>query len=156
MASKDKSKASFFGVPLFVAIAVAVIGGLVYGYMQLTNPSARKLLELTPEAKAYVTNLKLAGVDMKAHESYLGQKVIELTGTITNAGSRGIVSVSVICVFHDATGMVVLRERSIIVGAKASGLRPREAKPFRMPFDGVPDTWNQEMPSLVIASIQFS
>jgi hypothetical protein len=49
----------------------------------------------------------------------------------------------------------VKRERVTIVGAGGGTLGPGETKPFRLAFDDVPDTWNQVMPALVIAQIQF-
>ncbi len=156
MASRDNKKASWIGVPLYVGIAVALIAGLVYAYVQLANPAAREVIALTPEAKAYLPNLKLSGVDMKAHDSYLGQRIIDITGNITNNGTQAITSIAVICVFFDSNSLVVLRERSNVVGLKQGGLKPGETKAFRMPFDGVSENWNKEMPSLVIASIQFS
>jgi hypothetical protein len=50
---------------------------------------------------------------------------------------------------------VVLRERVAIVRSKNGGLAPTETKAFRMPFDNMPQSWNQAMPQLVIAQIQF-
>jgi hypothetical protein len=35
------------------------------------------------------------------------------------------------------------------------GLKPGESKPFRLPFDDIPESWNNEIPRLVIASVQF-
>jgi hypothetical protein len=35
------------------------------------------------------------------------------------------------------------------------GLAPGETKQFRLPFDDIPENWNQVMPQLVIAQIQF-
>jgi hypothetical protein len=64
--------------------------------------------------------------------------------------------VEVFCVFYDAYGQVVLRQRLPIVTARAGGLKPGESKPFRLPFDDLPSSWNQQMPQLVIAAIQFS
>ena len=154
--NRDKPKSSIVGIPLFVGIAILLIGGMVYGYIYLAGTAAQKPIDLTPEAKAYIGNLKLSGVEMKAADSYLGQRITEIAGTITNAGPLGIVSVAVICVFYDSLGQVVLRERVTIIGPKTGGLRPGEAKSFRMPFDGISENWNKEMPALVIASIQFS
>jgi hypothetical protein len=50
---------------------------------------------------------------------------------------------------------VVLRERVTIAGARAGHLAPGETKPFRLAFDNIPESWNQAMPDLVIAQIQF-
>ena len=55
--------------------------------------------------------------------------------------------------FYDVSGLVVLRERVPIV---KTPLKPGETKEFRLPFEGVPPSWNQTMPQLVIAHIAFS
>src|SRR5207245_569486 len=100
---------------------------------------------LTGEARDYVRskNLKLANVEMKAHESYLKQSVIEITGTIENAGTRKVKSVEIYCVFYDSLGQVVLRKRVAIVSGGTGGAAPGETKPFRLPFDDIPESWNQ-------------
>ena len=110
---------------------------------------------LTGDAKAYVRNLKLSSVDMSAHEDYFKQKIVEITGQIQNAGDRVLRVVEINCVFYDPYGQVVLRQRVPIVSQKAGGLAPGEAKPFRLPFDNIPDSWNNVMPQMVIARIDF-
>jgi hypothetical protein len=110
---------------------------------------------LTDEAKAYVRSLKLANVEMKAHESYLKQSVVEIVGEIGNAGSRPLKSVELNCVFFDPYGQVVLRQRVPIVSPKGGALEPGETRSFRLPFDSVPESWNNLMPQLVIAGISF-
>ena len=110
---------------------------------------------LTGDAKAYVRNLKLSGVDMSAHEDYFKQKIVEITGMIQNAGDRALQLVEINCVFYDPYGQVVLRQRVPIVSRKAGGLAPGETKPFRLPFDNLPDSWNNTMPQMVIARIDF-
>jgi hypothetical protein len=37
----------------------------------------------------------------------------------------------------------------------AGGLAPGQVRPFKVSFDNIPDSWNQAMPSLVIAAIEF-
>jgi len=34
-------------------------------------------------------------------------------------------------------------------------LQPGETRNFRLPFDAIPSTWNQVLPQLVIARIDF-
>jgi hypothetical protein len=111
---------------------------------------------LTGAAKAYVRSLKLSEVSMEAHESYMKQQVVEITGKIGNAGDRVLEQVVLYCVFRDPYGQVVLRERVPIVSKKMGGLAPNDVKPFRMPFDSIPEGWNQALPDLVIAEIDFS
>ena len=92
---------------------------------------------------------------MKAHESYLKQSVVEIVGNIQNVGDRIVKTVEISCVFYDAYGQVVLRERVPIVSPKIGAVAPEQIKPFRLPFDNVPESWNQVMPQLVMAGIEF-
>jgi hypothetical protein len=110
---------------------------------------------LTTEARAYVHNLKLSNVQMNAHTSYLGQQIVEITGGVANAGDRKLALVEINCVFYDAYGQLILRRRVAVVSRKMGGLAPGDTKQFRLPFDDIPDSWNQVMPQLVIAQIQF-
>jgi hypothetical protein len=119
-------------------------------------PPQTGVAPLTPEAKAYVRYLNLSGVQMKSTESYLKQSITEIEGNIENQGDRALVSVEIMCVFYDAYGQVVLRERVPIVKRSGGPLKPGGARAFRLPFDDIPSSWNNQMPSLVIASIMFA
>jgi hypothetical protein len=110
---------------------------------------------LTGDARAYARNLKLTNVEMKAHESYLKQSVVEIVGNIQNVGDRMVKTVEINCVFYDSYGQVVLRERVPIVSPKIGAVAPEQIKPFRLPFDNIPESWNQRMPQLVMAAIEF-
>jgi hypothetical protein len=92
---------------------------------------------------------------MKAHESYLKQSVVEIVGNIQNVGDRMVKTVEINCVFYDSYGQVVLRKRVPIVSAKIGAVAPEQIKPFRLPFDDIPESWNQMMPQLVMAAIEF-
>jgi hypothetical protein len=110
---------------------------------------------LTGAARAYARYLKLTNVEMKAHESYLKQSVVEIEGNIQNVGDRVVKTVEITCVFYDSYGQVVLRERVPIVSPKIGAVAPDQSKPFRLPFDNIPESWNQVMPQLVMAGIEF-
>jgi hypothetical protein len=139
-----------------IVIVAAVAVGLA-GFWYLSRRVTPKAPPpLTGDARAYVRNLALSGVGMQANESYLSQQVVEITGQLGNRGNRVLRTVEINCVFYDPYGQVVLRERVPIIGAKMGGLAPGESKPFRLAFDDVPDSWNQAMPQLVIAGIDFS
>ena len=142
--------------PMAIVIVAAVAVGLA-GFWYLNRPVTPKAPPpLTGDARAYVRNLALSGVGMQANESYLSQQVVEITGQLGNRGNRVLRTVEINCVFYDPYGQVVLRERVPIISAKMGGLAPGESKPFRLAFDDVPDSWNQAMPQLVIAGIDFS
>ena len=143
-------------VSAIVISLVGIVGLGLFLYLEhAAQQSAASPPPLTGDAKAYVRNLKLQDVEMNAHESYLKQKLVEITGKIGNNGNRVLKIVAINCVFYDAYGQVVLRQRVPIVTAKMGGLAPGELKNFRLPFDDIPESWNQQMPQLVIARIDF-
>jgi hypothetical protein len=144
--------------PVAYVIGVLVLAGLA-GFWYLEMAAKRPVPPpppLTGPAKAYVKSLKLSDVNMSANESYMQQAVVEITGKIENAGDRVLDVVEINCVFYDAYGQMVLRERVPIVSKKMGGLAPGEIKSFRMPFDHIPESWNQALPQMVIARIDFS
>ena len=148
-------------IPLWPVVFVLVLVVGLVGFLLYLNHAASQpappVPPLTGAAREYVHNgfLPISDFKMEAHESYLKQQVVEITGKIGNTGDRVIDTVEIVCVFRDPYGQMVLRERVAIV-KKGSHLAPGESKPFRLPFDNIPDGWNQAMPDLVIARIEFS
>jgi hypothetical protein len=138
-------------VPLVLALGGGAFWWLDYQSRHLE--SQRPVL--TVEARGYLKNLALSEVSMQANESYLKQEVVEIDGKVTNRGDRIVKLVEINCVFHDAYGQVVLRERVAIAGRKTGDLRPGDTKSFRLAFDSIPPSWNKQMPDLVIAQILF-
>lgn len=92
---------------------------------------------------------------MKAAENFMKQQVVEIEGKISNHGPRKLASVDVYCLFAGADGREIHRERVPIV-ARGVPLQPNATKAFRLPFDSLPEAWNQAMPRLVIAQIVFA
>jgi len=116
------------------------------------SPREVKEPPLTAEGKAYVHNLPLSDVGMKATESYAHQTLTEIEGNVKNAGNRTVTRVDVFCLFYDRMGVLILRERA---GVVKKALKPGESRRFRLAFDHVPDSWNNQLPSLVIAQVIF-
>ena len=154
--AREKTSPADFGAMLYVAAALVLLGGAIFAYLQYSSKQSAEKLALTPEAKAYVQNLQLSDVEMKATDSYLSQRVIEIQGKIANAGARPLEVVEIYCIFRDVYGQTILRSRVPIVGGRTGGLKPGESKSFRLPFDEIPGSWNQVMPQLVIAGVKFS
>ena len=138
---------------IYTAAVLLFLGGIGAWFVLRNSASSNSPPPLTPEAKAYVRNLKLTEVSLKATESYVGQTVTEIEGKITNAADRSVKHVDVYCIFYNAYGEVVIRERVAIVSIP---LKPGETRAFRLPFDDIPEGWNNQMPQLVIAHIDFS
>jgi hypothetical protein len=140
-----------FVVALAGVLFVGGFGWLTFGPKPL--PPAPP--QLTVEARVYLPNLKLSNVRMQAAESYAQGRLIEIFGDVTNTGTRVVKVAEVTCVFQDYSGQQIARERVFVVGGSAGALAPGQTKSFRLPFDTIPDSWNQVMPGLVIAQIQF-
>jgi hypothetical protein len=148
----NEKESAGINIPLVIvaAIAIALVGG--WAFIASRPREAPQPPGITEEAKAYVRSLKLSGVEMKATANYAGAMVVEVVGNITNNGNRTLNRVELNCVFYDTSGLIVLRERVPIV---RSTIKPGETKSFRLPFEGIPQSWNQTMPQLVIAHIAF-
>jgi len=136
-----------------VLALLLVAGGALGWFLSRPRPLANTLPPLTADAKAYVRSLQLSEVTMKATESYVQQTVTEVEGKITNTGNRTVKKAELYCVFYNSYGEVILREKVPIV---SSVLKPGEMRPFRLPFDDIPFSWNNQMPQLVIARIEFT
>ena len=122
-------------------------------YLARPAPKALETEPATRDAKAYVSHLELSDVNMEASENFMKQQVVEIRGKIANRGPRIISSVDVYCLFSAADGREVHRERQRIV---RTTVPPDGTRSFRMPFDSLPEEWNQAMPKLVIARIAFA
>ncbi len=153
----EERKKERFSLPPMAIVFVAAVALGAAGFWYLSRPVAPKPPPpLTGDARAYVRNLTLSDVQMQANETYLSQQVVEITGKVGNTGNRVLRTVEINCVFYDPYGQVVLRERVSIVTRKMGSLAPGETKPFRLAFDDIPESWNQTLPQLVIAGIDFS
>lgn len=141
--------------PLLIAAALACLFGGI-AYMQWWAPPAQPPPEavLTDEARAYLPRLDLSGVEMSATENALGHTLVEIVGRIANLGERPVRSIRLNCVFFDVHGIELHRVPSVIVRSR-TGLPPGEDREFRLPFDDIPEGWNQVLPSLYISEIVF-
>lgn len=146
-------------IPLIPIVVCLIVGiGLVIALLYVSGPVTNPVSNgrAAPEARAYVGNLALSDVTLQASENFMKQRVVEIQGKIANNGPRALDSIDVYCLFYGADGREVYRERLPIVRARGRALDPHETRSFRLPFDNLPDDWNQAMPKLVIAQITFS
>ena len=143
-------------VPIVVGIfaVLVIVGGLLY--VSRPAPSSHGNEPASHEAKAYVSHLRLSDVTMQATENFMKQQVVEVQGKITNDGPRPLKSVDIYCLFYGIDGREIHRERIPILQAKGRPLQPGEMRTFRLPFDTLPDGWNQAVPRMVIAQIAFT
>jgi hypothetical protein len=138
---------------LGIAVVLAAVGVL---YLSRPVPQQGGDLEASPEAKAYAASLALSDVAIKATENFMQQQVVEIEGKITNKGSRSLKSVEVFCMFHGIDGREIYRQRVPIILPSSRSLEPNQTRTFRLPFDTLPDGWNQAMPGMAMARIVFA
>lgn len=140
---------------LLIALGL-LLGIAVFGYLEWKGRSDLPVEQvvLTDEARGYLASLDLSDVEMGATDNALGQTLVEITGTIGNIGDRPVRSIRLNCVFFDVYGIELHRVLSTIVRS-SEGLEPGGEQPFRLPFDDIPDGWNQVLPSLYVAEIVF-
>lgn len=152
--TSPRQKASY--IPIIIGAATLIL--LVAGYLYLNSERSenRTDAQASAEAKAYLTHLQLSDVRMQASENFMRQRMVEVTGKITNAGPRTLKSIDVYCLFYNVNGQMVHRERVPVVRTTGKPLGPNETRDFRLPFDALPENWNQAMPRLVIAQITFA
>jgi hypothetical protein len=136
---------------IIAAISIVVLAAGVF-YLSRPVKTVSEPGAATPEAKAYLPNLQLSDVTMQAADNLMQQQVVEVQGKIRNRGPRKLAVVEVYCLFYGADGKELHRERLPIV----RNLAPQETRAFRLPFDSLPDGWNQAMPRLAIARISFA
>ena len=143
--------------PIFkwVIAGLVLVGAGAVAFLSVQEPAVEPEPVLTEEARAYLGNLDLQDVEMAAKDDALGQTLLEITGTVANLGERTVSLVEVNCVFRDYNGLEIHRQRAAVVRARDQPLAPGEARAFRLPFDSVPQEWNQAVPNLFVAQIQF-
>jgi transcription initiation factor TFIIIB Brf1 subunit/transcription initiation factor TFIIB len=141
--------------PLVIGAVAALVALAAIAYLSRPVSKSTPDAVATTEAKAYVSHLELSDVKMNAAENFMQQKVVEIEGKISNRGSRKLASVDVYCLFAGLDGREVHRERVPIV-ARTGPLLPNATRAFRLPFDSLPEGWNEAMPKLVIAQIVFA
>ena len=132
-------------------LILGALGWLTFG----PKPAPAPPPKLTQEARAYLGNLKLSEVHMQEADSFAQGRLVEILGNVTNAGTRAVKLVEVTCIFHDYARREVARERVFVVNSSSGGLAPGQTKPFRLAFDDLANTWDQAIPTLAIAQIQF-
>lgn len=147
-------KRAFPIVPVAIGTIVVALA-VIFVFRPARGPQENASASLA-EAKTYVRNLELSDVSMHASESFMKQQLVEIEGKIANHGNRPLKSVDVFCLFYNPSNQEIHRERSAIVAAKSTPLGPGQSRTFRLPFDALPDGWNQAVPRMVIAGITFA
>jgi hypothetical protein len=144
---------------IIIAIAAVIIAAIVAAI--LLRPSARN----SSGPPAYAPNLKLSDYKMSAAENFVGATVNYIDGTVTNAGSKTVIHLTVEVTFKDDMGQLAQREEVPLQVLKTNGpypeaidlntspLGPGQSEPFRLTFESISAQWNRQYPEIQVVDV---
>jgi hypothetical protein len=113
---------------------------------------------------AYAPNLAITGIQMSEADSQTGGKLIYIDGRITNRGPATVTAIRVQVAFPNDQGsaqtetvpvnIIYMREPYLDTRpVAASPLAPGAGADFRLIFDDIADSWNQQLPQIQITQV---
>ena len=144
-----------------VAVAILVTLLVLMSRRHEATPPPNTLLPLA----AYAPNLVLTDVHMSESSSMSGGKLLYVEGHLANHGPATVTGISVQVVFSNDVKMppqmetgplnlIYMRQPYVDTRpVSASPLAPGAEADFRLAFDDVNDTWNQQMPQIRITQV---
>jgi len=153
-------------LPWVVAGCVVLLGlgWIIFaGRQERTRQQAETALA-TPDA--YASQLTLDHLQMSEAPNFAGGKITYIDGQITNKGAKTVTSVQVAVTFKNEIGeppqrmpmpLSLIRTREPYVDIEpvsAEPLKPGESRDFRLIFDHVTATWNQQYPEIQPTRVQ--
>jgi hypothetical protein len=114
---------------------------------------------------AYAPNIAISDIQMSEADSQTGGKLIYIDGRITNHGPATVTAVRVQVAFPNDQGtpaqtetvpvnIIYMREPYLDTRPVASSpLAPGAGADFRLIFDDVADSWNQQLPQIQITQV---
>ena len=145
--------------PILLGVALVLVVVAIVALLLRRHPKAA----IAPDP--YAANLTLSDLKMSAAENFVGSTVTYLDGTITNIGSKTVPHATVQVVFKDEMGQLTQRDEVPLhvletagpypdaVDLSVSPLAPGQSKPFRLTFEHVSASWNQQYPELEIIDV---
>lgn len=115
---------------------------------------------------AYARNLAITDVHMSESSTLSGAKQTYIDGNIKNNGTETLTGITVQVVFQDFTGQIgqkstmplaLIRTHEPYVDVEpvsAAPIAPGQTREFRLIFDHVTDSWNQQYPEIRVIGVQ--
>ena len=153
-------------LPWIVAGAVVV---LVLAFLLISGhrqKSAQQAESASDAADAYASQLAIGDVRMSEAANFAGGKVTYVDGMITNKGDKTVTGVNVVVTFKNDIGeppqrtpmpLMLIRTREPYVDIEPVAnepLKPGDSHEFRLIFDHVSPTWNQQYPTIQATRVQ--
>lgn len=150
-------------LPLLIGggvVLLAVVLMLVFGHHTVKAPTTVLPLD------SYAANLPLSGIEMSEGSTSAGGRMNYIDGKVTNTGNRTITGVTVQVIFRSddaqtvslqSVPLMLVRSREPYIDVQSVAAAPiasAATAEFRLIFEGLPATWNQQVPELHIVSVQ--
>ena len=127
------------------------------------NPGGTGLAPPDP----YSVNLAFSDIKMSEASSVGGAKATYLDGLIANHGDKTLTGLTVQVAFRDFTNLIVQKETMPLnlirthepyidtEPVSAAPIKPGETGEFRLIFDHVAESWNQNYPETRVIEVKF-
>lgn len=127
-----------------------------------TNPGGPGLAP----AAAYASNLTIANIKMSQASTVIGATQTYIDGDITNKGNETLTGITVQVAFHDFTNRIGQKDTMPLMlirthvpyveiePVSAAPIAPGQTREFRLIFDHVTDSWNQQYPEIRVIAVE--
>lgn len=147
-----------------VVIVLIVIAALLLsrGPVPAANPGGAGLAA----PAAYAKDLTISNIKMSEAAAGIGGKQTYIDGDIANHGTKTLTGITVQVAFQDFAGKIgqkntmpmdLIRTRIPVVDTvpvSAAPIAPGQTREFRLIFDHVTDSWNQNYPEIRVIAVQ--
>ena len=153
-------------LPWVIAGVVVVV---VLGVMLLSSHhqrEAQRVEDASQTPDAYASQLAISNLQMSEAANFAGSKVTYVDGLVTNKGDKTVTGINVLVTFNNDIAeppqqtpmpLTLIRTREPYVDIEpvsAEPLKPGNSHEFRLIFDHVSPTWNQQYPTIQPMHIQ--
>lgn len=147
------------GAVVAVILVVLIIAGRRQG---AANPGGAGFAPPDPYAK----HLALSNIKMSESSALSGVKQTYIDGNITNSGVRTLTAITVQVAFRDFTSQIgqkntlpltLIRTHTPYIDVEpvsAAPIAPGQTREFRLIFDHVTDSWNQQYPEIRVIDVK--
>lgn len=114
----------------------------------------------------YATSIVFSGLHLSQATNFAGDQLTYVEGTVTNQGGRTVTALTARVTFGNDTGdppqvqdvpvnLIRAREPYVdTVPVSAAPLKPGASQDFRLTFDSIAPSWNQQIPAVSVAAVQ--
>jgi hypothetical protein len=145
-------------------VVVVVLGVILFSSHDDRASRRAESASLTPDA--YASQLTIGNLQMSEATNFAGGKVTYVDGVITNKGNKTVTGINLLVTFRNDIAeppqqmpmpLTLIRTREPYVDIEpvaAEPLKPGDSHEFRLIFDHVSPTWNQQYPVIQPTHVQ--